>query len=72
MEVKILNAEEIRGFDVSRRKELETELRRNMAELRMDIYSPANANASKIKTLKRNLARLLTVKTEEQAKAKKA
>jgi ribosomal protein L29 len=72
MEVKIINAEEIRGFDVGRRKELETELRRNMAELRMDIYSPANSNATKIKTLKKNLARLNTVKTEEQAKAKKA
>ena len=72
MEVKVLSAEEIRGFDVGRRKELETELRRNMADLRMDIYSPANANATKIKTLKRNLARVLTVKQQELAQTKKA
>ena len=72
MEIKVIKAEEIRGFDAARRKELETELHRNMAELRLDIYSPANSNATKIKTMKRNLARLKTVCHEEQVQAKKA
>lgn len=68
MEIKVLSADEIRGFDGARRKEFETELRRTMSELRMDIYSPANSNATKIKTLKRNLARLMTVRHEELTK----
>lgn len=70
MEVKILKADEIRGMDKARRTELETEIRKQIVDTRMDIYSPANSNAPKVTNMKRNLARLLTVRQEEALKAK--
>ena len=70
MEVKKLSADEIRGMEKARRRELEGEIRRQIVETRMDIYSPAQSNAPKVTNLKRNLARLLTVRQEEALKAK--
>jgi ribosomal protein L29 len=63
MDLLKLTTEEIRGLDLSKSKEVEKEIRREQALLRMDVYG--TGNASKKKSLKRSLARILTVRNEK-------
>lgn len=60
MDLLKLTTEEIRGLDSAKLKEVEKDIRREQALLRMDVY--ATGTASKKKALKRNLARVLTVR----------
>lgn len=72
MDIKTLSADEVRGQDLSRLREIEVEIRSELANMRMDIYQAAGANAGKKHVLRKNLARVLTVRNEihrEQAKA---
>ena len=68
MEVKNLYGDDLRALDGARRQELAKEICQEMVTLRMDVYSPVGQVAGKIKKLKKNLARLLTVDREEQVK----
>lgn len=71
MELAKIKKEEIKGFDIQRLRELEGEIRRELAMLRMDLYSDQRQHAGKAKSLKKNLARVLThrkVLSRNQAK----
>lgn len=71
MELAKIKKEEIKGFDIQRLRELEGEIRRELAMLRMDLYSEQRQHAGKAKSLKKNLARVLThrkVLSRNQAK----
>lgn len=72
MELHQLTSEEIRGFDAAKIKETEGELRQELVKIRMDIYTAKNQHTSKIRGLKKSLARLLTIKTASAVKAPKA
>jgi len=66
MDIQKITQEEIRGYEPTRLKEYEAELRTKLAEIRMDVYQSV-ANAAQVKRgLKRNLARVLTVKNTKK------
>jgi len=64
METKATKTDEYRGMEQPLRKEAEYELRKKVADLRMDIFTSQAANSSKIRAAKKSLARLLTVNCE--------
>ena len=55
-----LTTDEIRGFDQKKSVEVEKDIRIEQAKLRMDIYG--TGRAAKKKALKKQLARILTVR----------
>ncbi len=62
MDIQKITYDEINGYEADRLREYEGELRTKLAEMRMDVYqAAADSNRSK-KALKKNLARVLTVK----------
>ena len=64
MELKNLKAAEIRSYEKPRLREIEQEVRRELADIRMDIYTAKSQHTGKIRGLKKTLARLLTVKQQ--------
>jgi ribosomal protein L29 len=69
MELHKLKMDEIRGWAPEKVKEAADESRLELAKIRMDIYTSRSANASKIRGLRKSLARLLTVQTQAKAGA---
>ena len=70
-----LKMEEIRGFDQAKARETEAEVRRELVNIRMDIYTAKNSHTSTIRGLRKTLARLMTLRTASMktaAAAKKA
>lgn len=65
MDFEKLTIEEIRKLDKDGMRETELAIRRELASMRMDIYTSANAQSGKTSKLKTGLARLLTVKTAQ-------
>ncbi len=69
-----LSAKELKNSEAEDLKVAEGDIRKQLAELRMDIYTASAANLAKKKKLKKSLARILTVKNEtkvvEQQQAK--
>lgn len=65
---KKLPVGEMRNFDAKRASETEKEIRKELLNIRMEIFKAPAANAGKKRNLKKALARLLTVKSEKQAK----
>ena len=73
MDLDILTIDEIRKLDQAGLRETEISIRRELATIRMDIYSPAAAAVGKVRKLRAGLARLLTTKNEAlRAKPKAA
>lgn len=70
MEIKKLTAEEMRATEVGRLKEIEIETRLELNKMRMDVYGKGAATRNTKKILKKNLARVLTIKTEAKTNAK--
>src|SRR4051794_9683655 len=62
MELHKLTSEEIRGYDAGKLRETETDIRKALVNIRMDIYTAKNQHTSKIRGLRKALARLLTVR----------
>ncbi len=69
MELHKLKADEIRTWDKDRFAEAHTEIRKALADLRMDIFSAKSQSAAKVKGLKKSLARVATVQSEMRIKA---
>jgi ribosomal protein L29 len=70
MDLHKLKAAEIRSWDSKKIGETASEIRLEMANIRMDIYSAKSGSAGKVKGLKQSLARVLTVNNELAKKAK--
>jgi ribosomal protein L29 len=64
-----VTTDEIRGVEAKDLTASEKEVRKQLAELRMDVYSASALNSGKARKLKRTLARILTVKREKQSQA---
>lgn len=71
MDLAKLGVDEMRGFELPRISEIEADYRKELANLRMDIFQAEGAHAGKVRALKKNLARLLTVKNEKLKRQKK-
>ena len=71
MDLHKLKTDEIRSWEPAKIRETENEIRMEMANIRMDIYSAQSNNSGKVSGLKKSLARVLTVTNELAAKAKK-
>jgi ribosomal protein L29 len=63
MELHKLDVEDLKGMDPQALNETEVSIRRELMNLRMDIYSPAASHVGKKRSLKKNLARILTLKS---------
>jgi len=72
MELHKLAADEIRGWDQDRANEAENEIRLELANIRMDIYTAKTQTAPKVRGLKRSLARILTVRNEKPKTVKES
>jgi ribosomal protein L29 len=64
-----ITADELRSKDKGELQTAASEVRKKLAEIRMDIYTAPAVNVSKVKKLRKTLARLLTVQNEK-ARAK--
>lgn len=60
MEVRKLSKEEIKALTLQQSQEVEVELRLGMTKLKMDVYTDKATNLSRVRQLKRDLARVLT------------
>ena len=65
-----LKKEEIFSFGESRLKELEIDIRKAMAKNLIENFTDAASSSGKQRKLKKNLARVLTRKTELNRKVK--
>ncbi len=70
MDLHKLKAEEIRSWESQKVNETASEIRLELANIRMDIYSAKSGSAGKVQGLKKSLARVLTVNNELAKKAK--
>ena len=61
MELHKLKKEELKGYDAAKLRETEKDIRRQLHEVRMDIYSGPGKHTGKIRGLRRSLARVLTL-----------
>lgn len=69
MELTKLAIDEMRNFDDARMREVERDLRKELFSIKMDIFTAPAQHTGKIRNLKVNLARLLTVKNEKKRRA---
>ena len=70
MELEKLTNEELKALSDTQARETELGIRQNLAKLRMDIFSEKGKHTGKVRQLKKNLARVLTFRSE-RIKAKK-
>ncbi|MEN9835878.1 MAG: Ribosomal protein, partial [Pseudomonadota bacterium] len=61
MELHKVKKEELKGFDAGKLRETEKDIRRQLHDIRMDIYSGPGKHTGKIRGLRRTLARVLTL-----------
>lgn len=57
-----VKTEALRGIEAGELKAAEREVRKQLAELRMDVYTASAVNSGKARRLRKTLARILTVK----------
>ncbi len=70
MEIEKLKSEDIAVFTKEKTREVETDLRRELHSLKMDIYGERKQALGKKRALRKNLARVLTRRSELALSAK--
>jgi len=70
MDVLKTTTEEIRSKDAKELISAEQEVRKQLVDLRMDVYTAAATNVGTIRKLRKTLARIKTVQTEQARAAK--
>lgn len=70
MDVAKLAKAEIKEFDIQGLREAEIDVRRELAMMRMDLYGDKRQTASKVTSLKKSLARILTCRSVLNKKTK--
>ncbi len=69
MEFEKLKKDELKVLSDAQAEETELGIRQELAKLRMDIFSEKGKHTGKVRSLKKNLASILTFKSErKQAK----
>ncbi|MGE0171553.1 MAG: 50S ribosomal protein L29 [Oligoflexales bacterium] len=56
--------EDVRGLDLPALTEAEGDIRKEMAKIRLDLYAASGSQTAKTRTMRKTLARIMTVKTE--------
>ena len=64
MDVLNLKTAEIHNLDAGQANDVEQQIRRQLAEIRMDIYTAPAIHTGKKRKLKKTLARLLTIRPQ--------
>ncbi len=72
MDLQKLSINDIKGLDAAKLRETEKAVRRELLDVRMDIYTAANKHTGKIRGLRKTLARVLTVAGTAKAPKSKA
>lgn len=70
MDVLKSTTQELRAIDAKELRTAEQDLRKQLVELRMDVYTSAATNVGTIRKLRKTLARIKTVQTEKARAAK--
>lgn len=60
-----LKMSEISGYDLSKLNDVAKDTRRELFDLRMDIFKTTSSTIGKKRALKKNLARILTARSEK-------
>lgn len=66
MDILKIKAEEARGFDAGKCREVELDIRRELNKIRLDVYANHAANSTRSKQLRKSLARIKTVVSERK------
>lgn len=64
-EIQKMAMDDIRKLERANLKEVADDVRRELAQIRMDVYTAAATNVGKIRGLKKTLARVMTVASEQ-------
>ena len=72
MDLAKVHIDEIRGFEGQRIKQVEEDIRKEILDIRMDINTVDVKKSQKVKYLKRSLARVKTVQSEQRRKKQKS
>ncbi len=64
-----ITADELRSKDLGELRTAVGEIQKQLASVRMDVYTAPAVGVGKIKKLKKTLARVLTVTTEKSRKS---
>ena len=65
MDILKTTTEDLRGKDTAELRTAEQDVRKQLAEIRMDIYTAAGTNVGNVRKLRKTLARIKTVQTEK-------
>ena len=65
MDVLKVTTEELRGAEAKDLRTAEEDVRKQLAEMKMDIYSAAATNVGSVRKLRKTLARIKTVQAEK-------
>ena len=68
MDLLKLHIDEIRGFEGARIRQVEDDIRRQMLDSRMNMNTVDGKATQKVKQLRKSLARLKTVQSEQRRK----
>ena len=60
-----LKMSEISGYDLSKLNDVAKDTRRELFDLRMDIFKTTSSTIGKKRALRKNLARILTARSEK-------
>ncbi len=71
MDVLKSTTEELRAIEIKELKSAEQDVRKQLVELRMDVYTSAATNVGTIRKLRKTLARIKTVQTEKARAARR-
>lgn len=71
MELEKLKRDEIKSFDMAKAGEVETDIRRQLHSIRMNITEDSKKFVGKVRSLKKNLARIKTHQHELALAGKK-
>jgi ribosomal protein L29 len=66
MEMDNITLDDIRKFDAARSHEVEKGVRKELAELRMDVYQERVKVAARRRQLKKRLAQILTIRGNQK------
>jgi len=72
MDFKKIKMDTLRSYDLAKLKSVSQDLRKELASLKMDIFTQGSKKAGDLSKLKKNLARSLTLINEKKRSEDKA
>ena len=69
MEMHKAKIDELRGLSPEQRRDTTDDVRKELANMRMDIYTAGTQNKARRRGLKKTLARLLTIQSDAKVQS---